>query len=323
MSVLSRALLLVVFCLLIVGGTIVGVAVRRVRRPYDVAPPPIARATAPDDVARGGRLFRTACLGCHAGPGGARPTGARVADAPAFIGEIWAPNITADPRAGIGAWTDGALARLLRNGLDRDGRYAAAMPRFSRIGDEDVAALIGFLRSNDPLIAPAPDAGSGPAVPPVPRSRLGIGGLLALAYAAGVDVSGEPHVPVPPRGPNADYGRYLASVIYGCVDCHTDGLGATPEKLRSPSLLAGGLALRTPHGDPIYSKNLTPDAETGLGRWTADDLTRALATGVGRGGRRLRSPMPIFRDLDGTDAGAIYAYLRSLPPAHSPTPGGS
>jgi mono/diheme cytochrome c family protein len=312
MSVLSRALILVLFCLLVIGSLVVGVAFRRVRRPYDIAPPPIARATAPDDIARGGRLFRTACLDCHAGPGGARPTGARVAGAPAFIGEIWAPNITSDPRAGIGAWTDGELARLLRNGLDRDGRFAAAMPRFSRLGDEDVAALIGFLRSDDPMVAPATTS--------VPRSKIGVGGTLALAYAAGVDVSGDPHVPVPPRGSNPAYGRYLAAVIYGCVDCHTDGMGATPDKLQSPALLAGGLALRTARGEPIYSKNLTPDAETGLGAWTADELARALATGVARDGQQLRAPMPVFRYLDADDARAIFSYLRTLPPVHSPTP---
>ena len=61
------------------------------------------------------------------------------------MGEVWAPNLTAHPQAGIGAWSDGQLARLLRNGVGRDGRYAAGMPRFARLSNADVAALIGFL----------------------------------------------------------------------------------------------------------------------------------------------------------------------------------
>ena len=206
--------------------------------------------------------------------------------APQFLGEIWAPNLTSDTETGIGSWTDGELARLLRNGVRRDGHYAGSMPRFARLGDQDVAALIGFLRSDDPLVAPVSHQ--------VPRGGMGIAGKLALAFAAGIDTRGDARVPAPARGPTADYGRYLASAVYGCVDCHTDGFKTTDENLRSPGLLAGGLFLRTPRGDPIYSANLTPDSETGIAAWTADDLARALSTGIGRGGLALRPPCRYF-----------------------------
>ncbi len=320
MSVLARAFLLMTLVLTIVGTIVMVVANRRVGRVYDIPAPPITRATAPEELERGGRLFRANCLDCHAGratppqPGKERrPLGARVTTAPEFMGEIWAPNLTADPTAGIGAWTDAEIARLLRNGLRRDGRYATSMPRFGRLADADVAAVIGFLRSSDPMVAPAPNV--------VPRSELALGGKLALAFAAGVDVSGAAHVPMPPRGPTADYGRYLASAIYGCVDCHTDGMVPTDEKLRSPNLLAGGLFLRTPRGEPIYSANLTPDRETGLGAWTADELTHALTTGIGRSGGPQWPPMPIFRYLSPDEGAALFAYLRSVPAVSRKTPG--
>ena len=157
--------------MLIVGGSVFAVATRRVNRVHDLPPPPITRAIAPEEIARGGRLFRTNCLDCHAGApapgqrGERRPSGARVTGAPSFLGELWAPNLTADPQTGIGAWTDAELARLLRNGLRRDGRYAATMPRFARLADADVAALIGFLRSDAPLVAPVRND--------VPRPGLG------------------------------------------------------------------------------------------------------------------------------------------------------
>ena len=233
--------------------------------------------------------------------------------APQFLGEIWAPNLTADPQAGIGGWTDGQLARLLRNGLGREGRYAGTMPRFARLADQDVAALIGFLRSNDPLVAPSSNQ--------VPRLGLGLAGTLALAFAAGVDTGGDAHVPMPPRGPTADYGRYLAATVYGCVDCHTDGFKTTDENLRSPVLLAGGLFLRTPRGDPVYSTNLTPDPETGIAAWSADDLARTLTTGIGRAGLPLRPPMPVFRYVDADESAALFAYLRSVPAVNRRTPG--
>ena len=314
MSTVARAFALVVFLVLLGATALVGFAVHRVNKVFDIPPSPITRATAPDEIARGGRLFRTLCLDCHAGPGNTRPTGARVTSAPSFIGEVWAPNITADPQNGVGAWSDGELARLLRNGVRRDHYYAATMPRFGHLGDDDVAAIIGFMRSNDPAMAATP------AAAPVPQSKMAVGGILALAYAAGLDASGAAHVPMPVRGPNAEYGRYLAAYVYSCVDCHTTGLGATDEKLKGTGLLTGGAAMHGPGGGTVYSNNLTPDAETGLGSWTADDLTRALQTGIAKDGRKLRAPMPLFRDLDATEAAAIYAFLRSLPASRSPTP---
>jgi len=314
MSTVARAFALVVFLVLMAAAGLVGFAVHRVNRVFDVPPSPITRATSPDEMARGGRLFRTLCLDCHAGPGGTRPTGARVTSAPSFIGEVWAPNITADRQNGVGAWTDGELARLLRNGIRRDHYYAATMPRFGHLADEDVAAIIGFMRSSDPSMAATP------AAAPVPQSKMAVGGVMALAYAAGMDASGDAHLASPPRGPTADYGRYLASYVYACVDCHTSGLGAASEKLKGPGALTGGVALHQQNGATVYSRNLTPDGETGLGSWSADDLTRALQTGTAKDGHKLRPPMPIFHDMDATEAAALYAFLRSLPATRSPTP---
>jgi len=300
-----------------VGGTVVGIGVRRVHRTYDLPYPRVARATDPDELARGGRLFRTACLGCHAGADGDFPRGARIPDAPSFLGELWAPNLTADPVAGIGAWTDAEIARLLRNGLRRDGRYAATMPRFARLADVDIAAIVGFLRSADPLVAADPTL--------VPRSRLGLAGTLVLAYAAGVDTRGDLFVGAPARAPSADYGRYLATAVYACVECHTDGYAPASEKLRSTGLLGGGLGLRTPRGEPIYSANRTRDAGTGLPGLDPASLLRILTTGVGYDRLPLRPPMPVFRFLDDrehTDGGALFAFLRSVPPVNRQTPPG-
>ncbi len=104
-------------------------------------------------------------------------------------------------------------------------------------------------------------------------------------------------------------GAYLARVG-NCMGCHTARGGAP---------YAGGRAIETPFGT-LYGPNLTPDAQTGLGRWTADDFWRALHHGRARDGRLLYPafPYPDYTHVTRADADAIYAYLQSLPPVAQP-----
>lgn len=142
------------------------------RRP---APAPEVRADPrPEAIARGGQLFRSLCLECHRGPDG-RPTG-RQLDMPRLLGTFYAPNLTVDAAAGIGRWSDADLARLIRTGVRPDGRLAPAMPEIRGLSDADLAALLGFIRSGDPLLAPDPAAW--------PRSRLTLFGKLVVTFAA-------------------------------------------------------------------------------------------------------------------------------------------
>lgn len=104
-------------------------------------------------------------------------------------------------------------------------------------------------------------------------------------------------------------GEYLARAG-NCVGCHTAPGGA---------LFAGGRSIRTPFGD-VYSTNLTPDPETGIGNWTTADFWRALHHGRSKDGRRLYPafPYPSYTYVTREDADAIFAYLMSLPPVASP-----
>jgi mono/diheme cytochrome c family protein len=298
---------------------LVAIATRRLDRRYDVPTPAIVRATAPDALARGQRLYRSACASCHTPPGQTRSCGAPVRNFPAAFGSIQASNLTSDPQYGIGGRSDADLARLLRHGVLPDGRYSRTMPRLARLGDEDIAALMGFLRSDDPLFAPC-NPGAAAATAP---GHLSLTGKVALAFLspappANLGPSAPASIPVPARGPTPAYGRYLATAIYGCVECHTDGLTDLDTKLAAPNLLSGGMELPDPRGTPIESTNLTPDA-TGLGAWTLADFQRALSTGIGRAGLVVRSPMPIFRYSEPVEIEAIFAYLQSVRPVkHQP-----
>ena len=100
-------------------------------------------------------------------------------------------------------------------------------------------------------------------------------------------------------------GEYLVHAG-GCVSCHTVP-GGTP--------FAGGRALATPFGT-FYSPNITPDVETGIGRWTDAQFLQALRQGRRPDGASYFPvfPYPSFTNISDADALAIKAYLFSLPP---------
>lgn len=100
-------------------------------------------------------------------------------------------------------------------------------------------------------------------------------------------------------------GRYLATLA-DCVACHT-APGGKP--------YAGGLPLQTPFGT-LYSPNITPDEETGIGSWTDEEFLAALREGIGRGGKRLypAMPYPAYTKISREDALAIRTYLATLGP---------
>ncbi|MET0208214.1 MAG: cytochrome c [Burkholderiaceae bacterium] len=116
-------------------------------------------------------------------------------------------------------------------------------------------------------------------------------------------------VPVTPA--MLERGAYLARIA-NCAGCHS---------VKGQPPMAGGLALGTPFGT-LYSSNLTPDPETGLGRWTADQFWDALHQGRGREGRLLYPAFPYtsYTGMTRADSDAIFAWLRQLPPEQRVTP---
>jgi mono/diheme cytochrome c family protein len=108
-------------------------------------------------------------------------------------------------------------------------------------------------------------------------------------------------------------GAYLTSIL-PCNDCHTPGtfLGK-PDTSR---YLGGSeVGFEVPGLGIFYGPNLTPDNETGLGKWTAEQIATAITKGVRPDGRTLAPPMPVesFKHLTHDDALAIAAYLKTLP----------
>ena len=104
-------------------------------------------------------------------------------------------------------------------------------------------------------------------------------------------------------------GAYLAAAG-DCISCHTSD-GGKP--------FAGGYRLDTPFGF-LLAPNITPDPDTGIGRWTADDFYRALHDGVNRHGQDMYPAMPytFYTRVTRADSDAIFAYLRTVPAVRNP-----
>ena len=139
-----------------------------------------------------------------------------------------------------------------------------------------------------------------------------LAGLAALVWMinfwGGGRIDDEPPT-APPSAERVARGAYLARVG-DCMLCHTARGGAP---------FAGGRAIATPFGT-VYSSNLTPDAATGLGRWSAAHFRRALHEGRSRDGRLLYPvfPYPHTTRVTDADADLLFDYLRSLPPVNQP-----
>ena len=143
-------------------------------------------------------------------------------------------------------------------------------------------------------------------------------------------------------------GKYLVDIM-GCHDCHTPtkmgpngpewdmtrALSGHPEELVMPPApalppgpwVAQHRATRSPRSHrrwaPCFTRNLTPDKETGLGDWTVEEFIATMKTGRERGkGRPVLPPMPVqnLRSLTDTDIRALFAYLQSIPAIKNRTP---
>jgi len=151
--------------------------------------------------------------------------------------------------------------------------------------------------------------------------RIAIGAIVVVALAVAIVLSMQPGaLPPKPQQPRAasaasgaanaetlliQKGEYLARAG-DCVACHTNPEGKE---------FAGGRPMPTPFG-ALYSPNITPDEETGIGAWSSDEFYRMMHSGVSRDGSLLYPAMPFasYTKVTRADSDAIYAYLMSVQP---------
>jgi mono/diheme cytochrome c family protein len=167
-----------------------------------------------------------------------------------------------------------------------------------------------------------------------------------LTTAVGRAVSTPTPAPTPSKDPRVERGAYLVRTM-GCNDCHTPHKmgpnGAEPDMSRALSGHPADLVMPAPPALTMpwawsaaatntafagpwgvsFTANLTPDPETGLGRWTEDIFIATMKTGRHEGkGRPILPPMPYFvvAALNDDDIRALFAYLQSLRPIRNRVP---
>jgi mono/diheme cytochrome c family protein len=264
-------------------------------------------AAAETPVERGAYLVTaiSACGNCHTPKNAAGTTipGTELSGGFEFhegFGLAIAPNITPDPETGIGKWTDAQVITALRDGKRPDGRtLGPPMPFFfyRGIADSDAAAIVAYIRTIKPI---KHAVGKSEYKSPLPAS-----------YGPPVE-----NVTAPPKTDKVAYGAYLAGPIAHCLDCHTPF--ASPGKLDLSRLGAGGRELHAPDSDTehVISRNITPDPEDGIGKWSDADIKRAITRGIRPDGTKLRPTMAFawYKNIAPGDLDALVAYLRSMKP---------
>ena len=142
------------------------------------------------------------------------------------------------------------------------------------------------------------------------RARRALSVFAAALAFLGLGIASRLDAADPPVDASAvERGAYLIRAA-GCVACHTDKKGGGVP-------LAGGRALKTPFGT-FYTPNLTPDPETGIGRWSDDDFVRALSEGVSPDGAHYYPAFPYttYARMTRADMLDLKAYLFAQAPIH-------
>jgi mono/diheme cytochrome c family protein len=274
----------------------------------------------PELVARGAYLANhvTVCIDCHSTrdfgrfsgpviPGTEGQGGQRFDHAMAIPGELYARNIT--PTA-LGAWSDGEIIRAFTAGVTRDGRPMFPLmpyPLWGQMATADAQAIVAYLRTLPPLTN----------TPPASRLDFPLNLIVRL-------------IPSPahpqPRPDPADHvalGRYNVTIA-GCQECHTPREGGRAVVGQE---FQGGAEFQFPDGSIVRSANLTPDLETGLGKWTKERFLATFrryspttAPRVAAGELNTVMPWTMFSGMTDEDLSAIWDYLVTLKPVYHRVP---
>ncbi len=291
---------------LIVAAFASFIAVRGVPK-YKAANTDLKVVSSPQRIERGRQLSSMLCNDCHMDESTGKLTGRKMAEISQF-GEVYSRNITKDPVYGIGKWTDGQIAYLLRTGVKPDGTFLPIMAKLSKMSDEDLQSIIAFLRSDHPWVQPDDMR--------LPASSYSFFAKFLTNIKAVQPMPFPNHaVPEPDTTNQVKWGEYVCLYRVECYTCHSRDFATDdfiePEK--SKGFFGGGNEFKMPDGSVIRSMNLTMDEETGIGTWTEEQFINAVKKGVVPNGPALRPPMKPYADLTDGEVKAVFAYLKTIP----------
>lgn len=248
-------------------------------------------------IARGYALAQLGnCESCHTAEGGEPYAGGRPMETP--FGVIYSVNITPDRETGIGAWSEEAFTRAMREGVDREGAHlypAFPYTHFTKIDDADMAALHAFSRVIPPVRSEAPEN----ELPFPFNIRILMAGWNLLF------LDNERFDRAPEQSDEWNAGRYLVEGIAHCGACHTPRNSVGAEK--SSEALAGA---------EINGWFAPPLKGDGARHWTTPQLAAYFSTGFSRDHGAAAGPMGEtvvnLANAAPADISAIATYVSSL-----------
>jgi cytochrome c553 len=256
--------------------------------------PDLEVAATPEQIARGEYLADIGCIPCHGTyangydedaefplAGGANFSELEEGFPP--IGQLISENLT--PGGKLAGYTDGEIFRAIRHGIGQDGRRLGFMPLlpFGQMSDDDIEALIAFLRSEPAVTSDGPTG-----------TNFNFLGMLFVGAGLLPPAETHPeHIAAPEPGPNAEYGKYVAT--FGeCRGCHGPDMTGTPASA---------------FGDAV------PNPRPLVGTLAVADFIKMMRSGVRPGNNPFPDSMPWQNasKMNDADLTALHAYLTTAP----------
>ena len=258
-----------------------------------------------DAIKRGQYVFTASgCAGCHTDIKNKGPflAGGRALKTP--FGTFYGPNITPDTTNGIGNWSDANFIRALRHGVAPDGAHYFPVfpyPSYTKLTDRDMRDLKAYLFSVPPSAKPN--------IPHDIKFPFGIRASMAVWKLLFFETG--PFRPNPARDFAWNRGAYLSEAMVHCGECHT------PRNRFGGAILERAYAgtREGPGGDLV--PNITRDNETGIGKWSHQEIVDILKIGMLPDGDFAGGAMAEVTEnmakLTDKDLNAIATYFKSLP----------
>ena len=279
----------VVGLVLVAGFVMFLVGNARLNKTYDFPSSELVLPTDEASLEQGKHRVESLCAGCH----GPDLSGIEKWFDAGPLGTIDSANLTSGD-GGIGSfYTTEDFVAAIRHGIDEEGKpiFMPAVTSTSQLSDEDLAAIIAYLKT----VPPVDHKTNGKNFTPLAKILFVVGVLPPLPVEV---VSHDLHVTAPEAGPTAEYGEYMVNTN-DCRVCH------------GPDLNGG------PFPDPTVTKispNLTPGGEVAF--WSEEDFIKTIRTGVTPGGHELDPEFMPWKDYGkfyDDELKAIYAYLKTVP----------